>query len=77
MDLAAGKYFTEIIFEIKIEIGIFEISNVPNFNKSRLLFNFGTNLDLAGGKYLIKVIFDIKTEIGIFKISDAPNFNEF
>ena len=28
-----GKYFIKIIFDIKIEISIFEISNVPNFNK--------------------------------------------
>ena len=33
LSLAAGKYFTKIIFDIKIKIGIFEISNVPNFNR--------------------------------------------
>ena len=27
------KYLIKIIFDIKIKIGIFEISNVPNFNK--------------------------------------------
>ena len=32
--LAGGKYFIKINFDIKIEIGMFEISNVPNFNKS-------------------------------------------
>ena len=31
--LTCGKYLIKIIFNIKIEIGIFEISNVPNFNK--------------------------------------------
>ena len=31
--MTAGKYFIKIIFAIKIAIGIFEISNVPNFNK--------------------------------------------
>ena len=38
MGLAGGKDFLKIVFDIKIkigifEIGIFEISNVPNFNK--------------------------------------------
>ena len=28
-----GKYFIKNIFGIKMEISIFEISNVPNFNK--------------------------------------------
>ena len=31
--ITCGKYFIKIIFDIKIEIGIFKISNVPNFNK--------------------------------------------
>ena len=31
--MAAGKYFIKTIFDIKIQIGIFGISNVPNFNK--------------------------------------------
>ena len=29
------------MFNIKIETGIFEISNVPNFNKFRALLIFG------------------------------------
>ena len=29
LDLAGGKYFIKIIFDIKIKIGIFETSNVP------------------------------------------------
>ena len=33
MGLRGGKYFIKIIFDIKIEIGIFEILDVPNFNK--------------------------------------------
>ena len=33
MGLTGGKYFIKIVFDIKIEIGIFEISNVPNLNK--------------------------------------------
>ena len=33
IDLATGKYFIKNIFSIKMEISIFEISNVPNFNK--------------------------------------------
>ena len=28
-----GKYLIKIIFDIKIEVGILEISHVPNFNK--------------------------------------------
>ena len=35
LDQRGGKYLTKIIFDIKIEIGIFEIPNVSNFNKSR------------------------------------------
>ena len=31
--LAGGKCFTKIVFDIKIKIGIFEMSHVPNFNK--------------------------------------------
>ena len=31
--LASGKYLIKIIFDIKIKIGIFDISNVPNLNK--------------------------------------------
>ena len=33
LDLTGGKYLVKIIFDTKIEIGIFEISIVPNFNK--------------------------------------------
>ena len=66
------------IFDIKIEIGTFEISNVSNFNKFRGFPVLGlTNLGLSGGKYLIKIIFDIKIEIGIFQISNVTNFNKF
>ena len=32
LGLTGDKYFIKIIFDIKIKIGIFEISNVPNFN---------------------------------------------
>ena len=34
LGLIGGKYFIKIIFDIKIEIEIFDISNVPNINKS-------------------------------------------
>ena len=34
LDLTGGKYFIKIIFDIKIEIGIFEISIRPSFNNS-------------------------------------------
>ena len=33
LGLTGGKHLIKIIFDIKIEIGIFEISNVQNFNK--------------------------------------------
>ena len=29
-----GKYLIKVVFDIKIEIALFEISNIPNFNKS-------------------------------------------
>ena len=32
-----GKYFIKAIFDIKIEIGILERSNIRNFNKFRAL----------------------------------------
>ena len=47
-----GKYFIKLIFDIKIEIGILIILDVPSFN-------FGTTFGLAIGKYFIKIIFDI------------------
>ena len=34
LDQTGGKYLMETNFDIKIEIAIFEIWNVPNFNKS-------------------------------------------
>ena len=91
LGLIIVKYFKKIIFDIKIEIGIFEKSNVPNFNKfhaffifihkamlTRLsIFNFGTNLGLTDGKCFIKIIFGIKIETGIFEKSNVPNFNKF
>ena len=75
MGLTVGKYFINIIFDIKFKIVTFEISIVPNSINSAL-FNYGTNLGLTGGKCFIKIIFDIKIEIGIFEISNVPNFNE-
>ena len=33
MGLTGGKYFIKIIFNIAINIEVFEIFNVPNFNK--------------------------------------------
>ena len=41
LGLTVGKYFMKIIFDIKIEVSIFEISNVPNFNKFRKLLILG------------------------------------
>ena len=37
LGLTGGKHMTKIIFDIKIEIGKCEISNVPNFNKFQAL----------------------------------------
>ena len=39
--LTDGKYLIKIILDIKIEIEIFEISNVLNFNKLRTLLILG------------------------------------
>ena len=39
--LTGGKYFIKTIFDITIEIGIFERSNVPNFHKFRVLLMLG------------------------------------
>ena len=33
LGLAGGKQLIKIIFDKKVKIGIFDISNVPNFNK--------------------------------------------
>ena len=33
LGLTVGKYLIKIIFGIQIEVDIFEVSNVPNFNK--------------------------------------------
>ena len=77
MGLTGSKYLIKRIFDIKIEISIFEISNVPNFNKSEAFLTLRTIWVLTGGKNLIKINFDIKIEIGIFEISNVPNFNKF
>ena len=63
-----GKNFIKAIFDIKIKISTFEITNVLSFNKFS---------DRAGDKYLIKIKFDIKIEIDIFEISIQPIFNKF
>ena len=74
--MGLAKYFIKIIFDIKINIDISEISNLPNFNKFSAFFYFGSNLGPTGSKYLIKIIFDIKIEIAIFEISNMPNLNK-
>ena len=33
MGRTGGRYFIKVIFDIKIEIGILEILDVPNFDK--------------------------------------------
>ena len=73
--LKVDNYFTKIIFGVKIEIGIFEISNLPNFNKFWAFFYSATNLSLTICKYFTKIIFDIKIECGMLEILDVPNFN--
>ena len=69
-------YFIKINFDIKIKIDIFEILNVPNFNKFLALFILGPNWAKQVVKYLMKIIFDIKIETGIFEISNVLNFNK-
>ena len=76
MVLTSGKYFIKIIFDIKIEIEIFEIPNLPNFNNSSI-FNFGTNLVLTGGKYFIKIILDVNIGIGMREKLKVSNFDKF
>ena len=41
VDLIGGQYMIKIIFDIKIEITIFEISIVPNFRKFWALLILG------------------------------------
>ena len=41
MGLTGGKCFIKIIFDIKIEIGMLEILDVPNFDKFRAFFILG------------------------------------
>ena len=41
LGLIGGKYLMKTIFDIKIEIGIFEISNALNFNKFLALLILG------------------------------------
>ena len=77
LDQISGKYLIKFNFHIKIEIGIFKISNMPKFQQILSTFDFGTNLGLTAGKYFLKIIFDIKIKIGIFEISIAPNFSKF
>ena len=72
-----SKYLIKIIFDIKIETSIFQITIRSNFNKFLAFFHFETNWGLTIGKYLIKKFFDIKIEICIFEILDVPNFNKF
>ena len=50
---------TKIIFDMKIEISIPEILDVPDFDKFWAFFVFRVNLGLIGAKYFIKAIFDI------------------
>ena len=41
LGLAGGKYLIKIIFDIKTEMNIFEISMRPNFNKFWAFFTLG------------------------------------
>ena len=49
MGLTGGKYLAKVIFDVKIEISIFEISHVQNFKIFWALLIGGTNLGLTGG----------------------------
>ena len=77
MGLADGKYSIKIIFDIKIEIGISEISDVPNMNKFSARLILGPILAQTGGKYLIKINFYVKIEVSIFETLNVPDFNSF
>ena len=76
LGLTGGKYLIKIIFDIKIEICIFEISIRPNLNKFWTFSIFLTNLGLTGGKYFIKIVFVIKIKICILEILDVPSFDK-
>ena len=41
MDRTGGKYLIKIIWDIKIEIWIFKIPDVPNLNKSGTILILG------------------------------------
>ena len=70
---AISTYLIKIIFYIKIEIDIFEISN---FNKFWALFILGS-LSAEEVNYLLKITFDIKFEIRVLKIWNVPSFIKF
>ena len=44
MGLAGGKYFIKLALDIKIEFGILEILDEPNFNKSQAFSILGSIL---------------------------------
>ena len=76
LGLTGGKYLVKNIFNFKIEISIFEISNVLNFNIFCAFLIWDLS-GLTGGKYFIKIMSDIKIEIvGTLEILDVPNFNK-
>ena len=49
LGLTGGKYLAKVIFDVKIEISVFEISHVQNFKIFWALLIGGTNLGLTGG----------------------------
>ena len=76
LGLTAGNYLIKVIFEIKIEVGIFEIMNVPNFNKICELLILGT-IWVKQVASIKKKKIDIKIQIVIFEISHVSNYNNF
>ena len=76
MGLTGGNYLIKVIFEIKIEIVIFEIMNVPNFNIFWELLILGT-VWVKQVASIKKKKFDIKIQIVIFEISHVLNYNNF
>ena len=76
LGLTAGNYLIKVIFEIKIEIGIFEIMNVPNLNKICELLILGT-IWVKQVASIKKKKIDIKIQILIFEMSHVPNYNNF
>ena len=64
----------KIIFDIKMEIGIYlKYQTKSNIKKILNGFAIGTISDLTDGKVFIKVILDIKIKTRIFEMKNVQN----